>query len=591
MGSFGQVDFSAGMVRSVARDLIPENGAYDIRDMLLDDDGNVYLRGPTARVSTSAFAGSALTSVWECNTIAGRRTIFANSAGLGVLDGANAPLAFTLAGGAIPPPGSAPISQIGDLTIFPVTGPAASKIPFAYGGSRKANAYSTGTISKTNGSDIITGTGTAWLANVDVGMVWADTGHTGAVIGSADYYVVKSVDSNTQITLNRKFTGTTDATAAYSLSPIAGIGPEPIPLAATFTIASCSAVVGDKLFVAEGSRVYISHGRHETSFAPQPGRFTKETDYHEFPGAVIAMAALRDRLVVFTAAGIWLVSNTALEIVDDFGNPQHRLDKISGDVIARSVSAFTTWRDSLVVAAGDGVYVLDISGQLELVSRAIAPLWQAHTAAGHTPGLMAVFRDHLFLPIGGEVLVARLDRRVSTPVGKTAPWTRLTGGEAGAVTSFAVKDPLGSARLYAGASTSGYVLDLTGLFIGDVLPSTATAADADGSAYGFYLETRDFVPSGNTPAFMDKLMLSYESTGGTIAVQASKGVRATPAAARTYDALATAPGGNYSTQAPRAVAVRKSSRRIAFSFGSGGSVAGARIRGFSVTMRERGLQR
>lgn len=587
MSSFGQVDFSAGMVRAVARDLIPENGAYDIRDMLLDDDGNVYLRGPTARASTSAFAGSALTSVWELNTIAGRRTLFANSAGLGVLDGAGAPVAISLAGGAFPPPTSAPVSQIGDLSILPVIGVAASKLPMAYAGSRKANAYSTGTLTKTNGSDILTGAGTSWLANVDAGMIWAD----GASAGAADYYVVKSVDTNTQITLNRKYQGATAAVVGYSLAPVAGIGPEPAPLVVPFTVATCSTVVGDKLFVAEGARVYVSQGRHPTNFAPQPGRFTKETDYHEFPGAVIALAALRDRLVVFTAAGIWLVSNTALEIVDDFGNPQHRLDRISGDVIARSVSSFTTWRDSLIVAAGDGVYALDVTGQLELVSRAIGPLWQAHTAAGHTPGLMAVFRDHLFLPVGGEVLVARLDRRVSTPVGKTAPWTRLTGGEAGAATSFAVKDPLGSAKLYAGASTTGYVLDFTGLFVGDVLPATATAADADGSAYGLYLETRDFVPSGNTPAYVDKLLLSYESTGGTISLQVSKGRRATPGAARTFEALATAPGGNYSTQDPRAVAVRKTSRRVAFSFGTGGLCAGARIRGFSVTMRERGLQR
>jgi hypothetical protein len=46
--------------------------------------------------------------------------------------------------------------------------------------------------------------------------------------------------------------------------------------------------------------------------------------------------------------------------------------------------------------------------------------------AGHSVGQVATFRDYVFVPIGGEVLVGRLDRRTKTPVGQSAPWTRFS---------------------------------------------------------------------------------------------------------------------------------------------------------------------
>lgn len=57
---------------------------------------------------------------------------------------------------------------------------------------RDAN-YSTGTVSTTSGSRVVTGSGTAWLANVKRG--------SHLLIGGAGYYPIHSVDSDTQITL------------------------------------------------------------------------------------------------------------------------------------------------------------------------------------------------------------------------------------------------------------------------------------------------------------------------------------------------------------------------------------------------------
>jgi hypothetical protein len=58
-----QDDFSAGEFRAVARHLIPPNGAYSIRNGLLDEEGLIYRRGGASYESDSGH-GSGLTFVW-----------------------------------------------------------------------------------------------------------------------------------------------------------------------------------------------------------------------------------------------------------------------------------------------------------------------------------------------------------------------------------------------------------------------------------------------------------------------------------------------------------------------------------------------
>lgn len=68
------------------------------------------------------------------------------------------------------------------------------------------NAYSTGTITVTKGSTTVTGSGTNWMVNVTAS-------HSLKINGLP--YAIKSVDSNTQITLTAAYAGTTTVGLAY----------------------------------------------------------------------------------------------------------------------------------------------------------------------------------------------------------------------------------------------------------------------------------------------------------------------------------------------------------------------------------------
>lgn len=70
--------------------------------------------------------------------------------------------------------------------------------------------YKTGAVSVTNGSQVVTGTGTLWLSNVSPG-----DGFT--VAGTGVPYTVGSVDSDEQMTLNANYAGPSGAGLAYTI--------------------------------------------------------------------------------------------------------------------------------------------------------------------------------------------------------------------------------------------------------------------------------------------------------------------------------------------------------------------------------------
>lgn len=69
--------------------------------------------------------------------------------------------------------------------------------------------YKAGTANFTNNSTIVTGTNTYWSTQVKVGDIFT--------VNSSDIYEIISIDSNTQITLGRPYTGTTETAAAYNI--------------------------------------------------------------------------------------------------------------------------------------------------------------------------------------------------------------------------------------------------------------------------------------------------------------------------------------------------------------------------------------
>lgn len=568
-----QASWSGGMCQAVARHLIPGDAAYDIRDGLLDDDGDVYQRGPSVRL-TSNQLGTALSALWEAQFSVGRRMVGLSTTALGVV---NAGAWVTLiSSGVASLSGAGLAAQIGEAMFVCLSTGAANAL-MVYGGSLKTTGYSTGTVNYTAGSAIVQGIGTSWLANVDAGMVFRNNNNT-------MFGIVKSVDSNTQITLTAPWGGATVAGSLYGLN------------ASTSNVNAQGAVavaaVSGRLMYAEGRKVHMSNTIDQNTGASRPYVFDAD-DYHEFPADVVGMATLRDTVFVFTKAGIWSIGNAALPIVDAFGNPQHRVQRVSGDVVLRSPGGLTPWRDSLVVCAVGGVYVMDAAGGLELVSRSIGPLWQFHMDSGHLVWQAMTFRDHVFVPIGGEVLVARLDRRTNTPVGKSAPWTRFSQGESAVAAAFAVQDPYGTPKLVAGApSISGYLLDLSGVFGSGALPvATGGLVDGNGAGVGMVVETREYVVDAGALATVRDVALEYESTDGTLVVSAAVGQRPSPTLPPLYTGLAASAAGNYATQNPRVIGVRREARRISFTIGSGGNVSGWRLRAVRLRSRMRGRRR
>ncbi len=71
--------------------------------------------------------------------------------------------------------------------------------------------YKTGTVSVTNGSNVVTGVGTLWSSNISVGNFFIKSGD---VVG----YTVASVISDTSITLTGNYSGTTSASSDYGIT-------------------------------------------------------------------------------------------------------------------------------------------------------------------------------------------------------------------------------------------------------------------------------------------------------------------------------------------------------------------------------------
>ncbi|HEY4096158.1 MAG TPA: hypothetical protein VGM33_11625 [Baekduia sp.] len=411
-----QEDFAAGMFR-IAPHLIPSNGAWRLQNMMLDEDGSAYARRGASYKSNVAFGATGLRMLWDGWLAGGQRTVFANAADFGVLD-ADDETPVNLGGSGLAGP-TRPVAMDGLLFV----GDA------AYGGSRKAAAYSAGTIAVTQGSTAIVGTGTAWLANVDAGMV--------LVIGDRLHAVAAVVD-NTHITLSRSFTGATATGQAYSLTPLATI-PAPYNPGGTW------AVVGNRLISLKGDRVAMSAEFDSTTWDP--------TDEWLMPeGAqLLGSAPVHDTLMVFSTAGMWALSGLDLDLTDAVGNTQQSLQRVNSDLILWGQAGIATWDDALVVPGTSGIWLVS-PGQQVLLSESITPLVADYLAKGYRVGQATVFRSHYLLPVldsGGtpvDLLVCRLDRPIEVRrFGRVFPWTNWAGAGA-AVAALEVRVAAGASR-------------------------------------------------------------------------------------------------------------------------------------------------
>lgn len=486
-----QDDFSDGMVRDVAPSLISDTGCYDLVDALLDEDGNPYRRGGTEYLSKEGFGTSGLTWITDVYLNPGRRTVFANNADFGVLAADDQSIVNIGGAGLALPVQSAVLEDL----LFIGGG-------FIYGGSRKAAAYSTGTISVTKGSKIVTGTGTAWEANLDAGMLFQRPGERA--------YVIDSVTSNTGIALRDSYQGETASGKTYTATPLLTIGADPYEAASFYTVCQ------NRIVLVNGDKILFSEKDNPHSFT---NRFST-TNEHSLPEGVqgTGIATSGQTCIIFTTAGIWALDGLALDIVDANGNPQHRLQRISPEVVLAGAAGLAGSEQRLVVPATDGIYLMDGVSSPVPISRPINLVYRDRIEDGYHLGKAAVYRGHYFLPILDssanvrDLFVCRLDRPTRTRRQAGFPWTRLTG-DGGEVTAFAVRsttNPNQPTLLGAQARGPSRIVNCSTYFD----PDSEHEVDADGSTHDFDLISRDLATGNGIANAIRDLWLRYELVDG-----------------------------------------------------------------------------
>lgn len=480
-----QDDFSSGAVPSVAPHLVPPNGVSQLRNGFLDQDGSIYRRGGA---KVSATHDEKLTFLYRGNLGPGLRTLAADDDSF-LTDVAGV---MTSVGGAgLPYP--KPVAETGRY-VFIGGG-------FIYAGSQKSAVYNTGTVGLTNGSTTVTGSGTTWNTLVDAGMLLQRANER--------VYRVASIDSTTQLTLAEPYEGVTGAGVAYTLSPLYTItAADPYPDSEVYAVAQ------NRLVWAENNLL---------RFAPLQSGFPNNhaahvaTDEWELPEPIVGLAEVSANLLVFTTAGIWVLQGIGFGIVDQAGNPQQRLAKLSDHVLLEGCG-LAYWEQSLIAPFTDGIYLLDgVGTPVELSQNIHQGDYSNYVHLGYRAGQSAVYEAHYFLPLISstsdpkKLYSVQLDRLAFDRRRRlTFPWSWHDGS--GAELSALVSD-LSSDRkpiLYgAQANAAGDVLDLSGYFE----PTSDNSTDPDGTAFECEVITRDYETGNGTDNSVRKLKPRYELSG------------------------------------------------------------------------------
>lgn len=484
-----QSEFQEGMVRGRDRSKIGKAGCYDIENGLLDEGGDPYRRGGiTYKSKSGVLSGSKLDWGWDGYFKAGRRTLVANDA------------AEYFA-----------ILNEDDETPYVVGEPAIEKIEqaaqlkdilfigggFMYAGSRVKGPYSTGTVKVVNGSTQVKGTGTEFKVNVDAGSLFKVSG--GRV------YVVASVPSNTELVLAEAWQGSSEEGKPYDTRAIAlynASTPNYKPF--KYLCVCVNRIVG-----VEGNRIYTSEVNNPHSYTNSLGT----ENVHELPEGVepLGVTAVGQTVLIFTTDGLWTLEGLALAIVDQNGNPQHRLQRLSADVLLTGALGLSMWENRVIVPTSGGVVALDETSAPQGLSEQIEGHYQVRLLAGWKVGQAEVYRDHYFLPMinpegdATEVLVCRLDK----PTSRGLPWTRLTEN-GGKIKAFFVRGAAPAVGVLLGGHGSvSRIADCSSYFT----PGAAYKKDADGTAHCLTVIPRDFDTGQLTFNTVRRARVRYEGRG------------------------------------------------------------------------------
>ena len=185
--------------------------------------------------------------------------------------------------------------------------------------------YKTGTVAITNGSATVTGTGTAWLANVSAGQFFG-------VDGDGVFYTVASVVSDTSLTLSANYGGTTGSGKTYSIVRDY-TSPDSIPLLSANDIQTAAVFARamtrvQELFLAGSRGLFRKDNPTIVAFA-KTGAFAASTAtalYIEVNGTIKTIVAstaiaMPGSPIAGTDYAIWAKTNGTLEATNDHATP------------------------------------------------------------------------------------------------------------------------------------------------------------------------------------------------------------------------------------------------------------------------------
>jgi hypothetical protein len=295
--------------------------------------------------------------------------------------------------------------------------------------------------------------------------------------------------------------------AGYLFMPQSGVTlTGALAVGAAPLIRQCYAVAGNRLWAAD-----INSTRVDFSDVGTPGTFGA-TSFHQIAeGGILGLMGLRDAVVVFTTAGVWVISNVGANLTDGAGNVQHRIDRYSRGLILWDANGLgAAYEGALVVPARDGVYLMSYGVASEapqaftLISGPISTLYRSYVAAGYIPGQPTVYRGTLLLPIrtSAGAFIDLLACRLDMP---GFPWTRISHEATGPLT---VARSIFTSNLIGGGVGDDRLMTL------DYFDRSLSTTDADAQTWPTFALFRAAAPPSNQ-ATLVRFRLGYEQTGGT----------------------------------------------------------------------------
>lgn len=428
-------DFSLGLYshdRAGARS--PSSSVRVAEQVIVAPDGR--LRGRGRIVAKNGDSGFLIPRfVWAGEMLGGHRELWVGDAGggnfwLNIVDPINGgALVSNFSTGLDTVEGAAVVHNA--LVMAPAD-PVANGL-WAYAGSLKSSGANLANTQVTQDSRTVTRAAGGFNANCDIGTIVTIPNYS--LADSYTFAVVQKVVSDTEILLDRPWN---EATALRTVNFA------PLIQMRNATIAPAKWIYPMTVLFNEIAGRWVSYGGVPGNTEPRPTTmsfdagpspttgFTQTTwepqARHNFPpdATGVSLQRLRDREILFTKHGIYVISNMNLDITDLDGNPQHPIEEYSRELIAVTNKGVATWQNTLIVPCRDEIYLIDGISPPVPITAGIP--WAKHVSDGAVIGWAAVHRGYYLIPItvGGETFtyVIRLTP-VQTPSGLYFPTTKI----------------------------------------------------------------------------------------------------------------------------------------------------------------------